>query len=55
MPTCKISDDKPRRGRLSSVANHSKSTKADEIFLQYQGITVEELASELDVSVGSAL
>ena len=45
----------PRSDRPSSVLILWKSTKAEEIFLENQGITVEKLASELDVIVGSAL
>ena len=55
MPPCKFLDDKPRCGRPYSVVNYWKSTEADEeVFLENRVITVEELASELDVSVGSA-
>ena len=40
--------------RLSSVVNHWKSTEADGIYLENHRITVDELASELTISVGSA-
>ena len=36
------------------LINHWKSTEAEEIFLENRGITDEELASELDVSVDRA-
>ena len=53
MTPFKSLDDKPRCGHPSSVV-HLKSTEVEEIILENQGITVKELASELDASVGSA-
>ena len=53
MTPCKFLD-KPCSGRPSSVVNHWKSTEAGGIFIENRGITVEELASELDVCVGTA-
>ena len=52
MTPCKFLDDKRRCGCSSSEVIHWKSTKP-EIFLENWGITVEELASELDVSVST--
>jgi len=51
MNPCKFLGDKPRCGHPSSVVTHWKSIETEEIFLENRGITVEEFASELDVSV----
>ena len=49
MTPCKFLD-KLRSGRPSSL----ELTNAEEIFIENRGITVQKLASELDVSVGRA-
>ena len=51
---CNFLNDKHRCSCLSSVVIHWKSTKAEGIFLENRGITVEKLSSELCLSVGSA-
>ena len=45
---------KPRSGRPSTFVNPDNKTYADELIRTDGGITVEELASKLDVSIGSA-
>ena len=46
--------DKPRSGRPSTSVNPDNKTYADELIRTDRRITVEELASKLDVSIGSA-
>ena len=46
--------DKPRSGHPSTSVNPENKTYADELIRTDRRITVEELASKLDVSIGSA-
>ena len=38
---CKFLGDKPHYGRSVAVINHSKSTEAEDIFLENRGIAIE--------------
>ena len=46
--------DKPRSGRPSTFVNSDNKTYADELIRTDRRNTVEEMASKLDVSIGSA-
>ena len=46
--------DKPRSGHPSNSVNPDNKTYADELIRTDRRITVEELASKLDVRIGSA-
>ena len=46
--------DKPRSGRPSTSVNPDNKTYADELIRTDRRITVEKLATKLDVSIGSA-
>ena len=51
---CHTLDDKPRSGHPSTSRTHDKSTFTNELIQENRGITIEELAANLEVSVGSA-
>ena len=46
--------NKPHSGRLSTSVNPDNKTYADELIRNDRRITVKELVSKLDVSIGSA-
>ena len=51
---CNTLDDKPRSGRPSTSRTDDKSFFTNELIQENRGITIEELAASIEVSVGSA-